>query len=164
MLKISSPFKIRDKLQRNKMNSELFRDLRIKFCRFLHGIAENREPSPSSWNICIMYLEWNCSVRNLEKISLGMNKLRNASRGGLLGLSPPESVKSIVSRVFLDSNEWWGSPCKKKLRLSLGKITINVHQCQRKHYVWVVKTFIILKVSDFQLFLLSSVHCKLENF
>ena len=79
-VKKSSPFKIRDKLQRNKMNSELFRDLRIKFCRFLHGIAENREPSPSSWNICIMYLEWNCSVRNLEKISLGMNKLRNASR------------------------------------------------------------------------------------
>ena len=125
MWKISSPFKIRDKLQRNKMNSELFRDLRIKFCRFLHGIAENREPSPSSWNICIMYLEWNCSVRNLEKISLGMNNLKKASRdvsrGGLLGLSPPGSVKSIVSRVFLDSNEWWGSPCKKKIKTLPGK-------------------------------------------
>ena len=46
----------------------------------------------------------------------------------------------------------------------MGKITMYVHQCQRKHYVCVVKTLIILKVSDFQLFLLSSVYCKLENF
>jgi len=28
-------------------------------------------------------------------------------RGGAMGLSPPESVKSIVSRMFLGPNGYW---------------------------------------------------------